>query len=123
MKRARHKANARARKEAIANGVATSTMIAPEPEADTADGELVDTWLASIKLARYCVQIREYGYDSLKVLLDATEADILEMSEDVDVSMKKPHRRTLLLEWKVLKSSSLERGECGVVQAWHADNR
>ena len=66
----------------------------------------MDGWLASIKLAQYAAPLTSYGYDSLEVLLDATEADIVEMTEDPDVGMKKPHRRTMLTQWRQLKSAS-----------------
>eukprot|EP01046_Picozoa_sp_COSAG06_P010277 COSAG06_NODE_559_length_14300_cov_98.800085_3_plen_713_part_00 len=79
---------------------------APSAEEGVPPPLTVDGWLASIKLAQYAAPLTGYGYDSLKVLLDATEADIVEMTEDPDVGMKKPHRRTMLAEWRQLKSAS-----------------
>ena len=46
-----------------------------------------------------------YGYDKLKALLVATEEDIVEMTADPDVKMKKPHRRLFAAEWKELLAS------------------
>jgi hypothetical protein len=89
----------------------------PEPAPSAEEGVppplTVDGWLASIKLAQYAAPLTDYGYDSLKVLLDATEADIVEMTEDPDVGMKKPHRRTMLAEWQQLKSAPQPAGGGG----------
>ena len=78
----------------------------PEPEpAEEAEPPELDAWLAKIGLAQYGPQIQDYGYDQLKALLVATEADIAEMTADPDVKMKKPHRRLFTAEWKELLAS------------------
>ena len=74
----------------------------PEPEPKLAHPPELEAWLAQADLAQYAPQIQEYGYDTLKVLRAVTEADIIEMTEDSDVKMKKPHRRLFLAEWKKL---------------------
>eukprot|EP01043_Picozoa_sp_COSAG02_P086777 COSAG02_NODE_24171_length_696_cov_0.634841_1_plen_45_part_01 len=38
----------------------------------------------------------------MTALYEATEADIIEMTEDGTVGMKKPHRRVFLAKWKEL---------------------
>ena len=56
---------------------------------EAAPAEL-DVWLAKIGLPQYSVQVKEYGYDQMSVLLQATEKDVIEMTEDGEVKMKKP---------------------------------
>jgi hypothetical protein len=65
----------------------------------------LDAWLVQVDLAQYGPQIKEYGYDKLKALLVATEEDIVEMTADPDLKMKKPHRRLFVAEWKELLAS------------------
>jgi hypothetical protein len=72
-----------------------------EPEPEPEDEEL-DVWLAKANLSRYGPQVKEYGYDTLSALRAATEADIVEMTEDADVGMKKPHRRLFTTQWQAL---------------------
>ena len=43
-------------------------------------------------------RVGDYGYDSLLALDAASEEDLQEMMEAVD--MKKPHRRLLMEQWK-----------------------
>jgi ankyrin repeat protein len=85
----------------------------PEPEpaaaglepavvAEEAEPPELDAWLAQAGLGQYGPQLKEYGYDSLNVLQAATEADIVEMTEDPDIGMKKPHRRLFLTQWQAL---------------------
>ena len=78
----------------------------PEPEPKLAHPPELEAWLAQADLAQYAPQIQEYGYDTLKVLRAVAEADIIEMTEDSDVKMKKPHRRLFLAEWKKLLTES-----------------
>eukprot|EP01047_Picozoa_sp_COSAG01_P077970 COSAG01_NODE_14235_length_1479_cov_2.284783_2_plen_258_part_00 len=73
----------------------------------------VDAWLATIGLPQYAPQIKEYGYDRITVLYDATEADIVEMTEDANVKMKKPHRRTFVARWKELLASAVASASAG----------
>ena len=98
----------RAQAEAAALAQAQAQAAQPEPElvGSPAAGPSIESWLAQVDLARYGPQIQEYGYDTLKVLRAATEADIIEMTEDSDVKMKKPHRRLFLAEWKKLLAES-----------------
>ena len=84
----------------------------PEPELPTAEEGVppvdepsapeLDAWLAKIDLDQYAPQIKEYGFHKFQVLLAATEADIVEMTEDADVKMKKPHRRLFVAKWQEL---------------------
>eukprot|EP01043_Picozoa_sp_COSAG02_P067473 COSAG02_NODE_10856_length_1845_cov_2.040092_1_plen_496_part_01 len=84
--------------------------VEPEPEpgpesgpaAEEAEPPELDAWLAQADLAQYAVQVKKYGYHTLKVLQAATEADVVEMTEDPQVGMKKPHRRLFLETWKGL---------------------
>eukprot|EP01045_Picozoa_sp_COSAG04_P013492 COSAG04_NODE_960_length_9157_cov_6.389269_5_plen_71_part_00 len=62
----------------------------------------LESWLDAIELLQYVETIKEYGYNSLEVLRVATEEDIVEMTEDADVKMKKPHRRLFVVKWKEL---------------------
>jgi hypothetical protein len=62
----------------------------------------VDAWLEEAGLGKYADAIKEYGYDTIAALQFATEEDIVEMSEDSDVGMKKPHRRLLVGKWHEL---------------------
>ena len=62
----------------------------------------LDSWLDAIELLQYVEAIKEYGYNNLEVLRVATEEDIIEMTEDADVKMKKPHRRLFVAKWKEL---------------------
>jgi hypothetical protein len=88
-----------------------STAAAPEPEpaAEEAEPPAIDAWLAGIGLSKYTAQIKEYGYDQMLVLHKATEADIVEMTEDADVKMKKPHRRVFVVKWKELCAASQQQ--------------
>jgi hypothetical protein len=75
----------------------------PEPAAAPQD---IDSWLAAVKLERYCEAIKEYGYDSFEALRGATEADIKDMMADPDVNMKKPHQKLMLKAWQELTRGS-----------------
>ena len=46
----------------------------------------------------------------MAALHQATEADIVEMTEDADVKMKKPHRRIFVAEWKKLLATAATDG-------------
>jgi hypothetical protein len=56
-------------------------------------------WLQSINLDEYRHSIIDYGYDSMTALDHADEDEILAMTEDASVSMKKPHRVVFIREW------------------------
>ena len=71
-----------------------------------AENNEVDAWLSKISLSEYASQIKQYGYDQMPALYKATEADIIEMTEDGTVGMKKPHRRVFLAKWKELLASA-----------------
>ena len=58
----------------------------------------IEDWLKSISLQQYAEAVGDYGYDSLLALDAASEEDLQEMMEAVD--MKKPHRRLLMEQWK-----------------------
>ena len=83
----------------------------PQPAAEEAEPPEVVAWLAAIGLPEYAPQIKEYGYDQMAALYRATEADIVEMTEDADVNMKKPHRRIFVAEWKKLLASTGAPGD------------
>jgi hypothetical protein len=101
-----------ARRPEVVEGSATTsqepTTTIPEgtppspasPVAARADD--VDAWLEGAGLGKYADAIKEYGYDTIAALQVATEEDIVEMSEDSDVGMKKPHRRLLVWKWHEL---------------------
>ena len=57
-------------------------------------------------MSDYSAQLKEYGYDRMSVLHAASEADIVEMMEDPDVKMKKPHRKLFLVKWKALVAAA-----------------
>eukprot|EP01043_Picozoa_sp_COSAG02_P040417 COSAG02_NODE_3271_length_7032_cov_60.609028_7_plen_268_part_01 len=82
----------------------------PQPAAEEAEPPEVVAWLATIGLPQYAPQIKEYGYDQMAVLKAATEADIVEMTEDADVKMKKPHRRLFVTKWKELLAAAAPAG-------------
>jgi hypothetical protein len=63
----------------------------------------MEGWLSTIGLSAYVEAIKDYGYTQISMLLDASEADIKEMAEDSDVGMKKPARKTMLVQWGKLK--------------------
>ena len=80
-------------------------MITPNPSHfsfSQADEPDLESWLDAIGLLQYVEAIQEYGYNNFKMLRVATEEDIIEMTEDADVKMKKPHRRLFVTEWKEL---------------------
>ena len=73
----------------------------PGPAARPQDDiSTIAEWLRSIALQDYAAAIKEYGYDSFQALDAASEEQILEMTQDPDVAMKKPHRHLFLVEWK-----------------------
>lgn len=60
-------------------------------------------WIGSIFLDKYVADIIEYGYDSLKALDAASEAEIEEMTREIK-NMKKPHRVLFINEWRRRKT-------------------
>jgi len=81
----------------------SATREAPVTMASAAlpqDMSTVKDWLRSISLQQYSEAIKEYGYDSLKALDAALQADLEEMTNDPAVAMKKPHRRLLIEQWQ-----------------------
>jgi hypothetical protein len=77
------------------------TAVVPEP----APAELtLDEWLVQIKLDRYGADIKEAGYDEFEFLKAADEADVEEILGDIS-SMKKPHAKAFMREWKKLVGS------------------
>ena len=73
----------------------------PSPSLAAVD-EDVDAWLVGAGLGKYVDAIKEYGYDTMTALRVASEEDIVEMCEDADVKMKKPHRKLMLVKWQEL---------------------
>jgi len=78
----------------------TSPRPATRQAALPQDISTVEDWLNSISLQQYAGAIKEYGYDSLKALDAALQADLEEMTNDPAVDMKKPHRRLLIEQWQ-----------------------
>ena len=72
----------------------------PRGDAKVGNVEAINDWLRSTTLQDYAAAIEEYGYDSFQALDAASEEQITEMTQDLDVAMKKPHRHLFLLEWK-----------------------
>ena len=81
---------------------ATKTEEGIPPEVVAQSHPDVDSWLIAAKLEKYCVAIKEYGYDSFEALREATEDEIKEMTVDPDVNMKKPHQKLMLKAWQNL---------------------
>ena len=73
----------------------------PSPSLAAVD-EDVDAWLVGAGLGKYVDAIKEYGYDTMTALRVASKVDIVEMCEDADVNMKKPHRKVMLVKWQEL---------------------
>ena len=44
---------------------------------------------------RYAAAIKAHGYANMLILAEASEADIIEMTEDPDITMKKPHCKAI----------------------------
>ena len=63
-------------------------------------GNTLEAWLKSINLDEYRHKVIEYGYDSMPALDRANEEDVVAMTEDASIGMKKPHRNLFLKEWK-----------------------
>ena len=83
---------------AIVSDTSGRTVAAAQPVALS-----LDAWLADIGLSSYIESIKSYGYVQLSMLLDASEEDILEMTQDPDMNMKKPARKTMVVQWRALK--------------------
>jgi hypothetical protein len=60
----------------------------------------IDDWLRSIALEDYAAAIKQYGYNSFQALDAASEEEIIEMTQDPHVEMKKPHSKLFLVEWR-----------------------
>ena len=69
----------------------------------------IDGWLDELGLSKYGAVVKEYGYEQLSILLAATEDDVMEMTEDGDVGMKKPARRAFLAGWEKLMAAQAEQ--------------
>ena len=76
-------------------------------DGDTSHSD-IDGWLDELGLSKYSGAVKEYGYEQLSILLAATEGDVLEMTEDGDVGMKKPARRAFLNGWEKLMAAPAE---------------
>ncbi len=61
----------------------------------------VKVWLRKISLEQYSDGVVDFGYDSMEALLVTKEKEVTEMTEDVIIGMKKPHRTLFLNAWKV----------------------
>ena len=72
----------------------------PRGDAKVGNVEAINDWLRSTTLQDYAAAIEEYGYDSFQALDAPSAQQIMEMTQDLDVAMKKPHRHLFLLEWK-----------------------
>jgi hypothetical protein len=67
----------------------------------------VKVWLRKINLLKYSDGVVEFGYNSMDALLMANEKEVIEMTEDATIGMKKPHRTLFLNAWKALLKTSL----------------
>jgi hypothetical protein len=96
--------------KAKAEEQAAAPALAPAPaptSAEEAEPPELDAWLVQAGLGRYGPQVKEYGYDSFNALRAATEAQIVEMTEDPDIGMKKPHRQLFLTQWQALSVAAV----------------
>ena len=59
----------------------------------------IDKWLQSIGLEVYASKIKDYGCDSFRVLDDASEQDMENMTQDLEIGMKKLHRIFFMKAW------------------------
>ncbi len=67
----------------------------------------VKVWLRKVSLEQYSDGVVDFGYDSMEALLVAKENEVIEMTEDASIGMKKPHRTLFLNAWKALLKKSL----------------
>jgi hypothetical protein len=92
-------------------GVTPPRTVEPEPEPEPGSDEVgvtpidLDSWLGAIGLSKHAAEIKEYGYEQLSMLLDASKEDIEEMTTDDTIGMKKPARRTMLVQWEKLAAA------------------
>jgi hypothetical protein len=47
-----------------------------------------------------------FRFDSMDMLRQADEKDVMEMMEDANIDMKKPHRNPFLKAWKAEKAAA-----------------
>jgi hypothetical protein len=57
-----------------------------------------------------------FRFDSMDMLVQADEKDVMEMMEDASIDMKKPHRNPFLKAWKAEKAAA-EAKEAALVLA------
>ena len=57
-----------------------------------------------------------FRFDSMEMLRQADEKDVMEMMEDASIDMKKPHRNPFLKAWKAEKAAA-EAKEAALVSA------
>jgi hypothetical protein len=77
-------------------------------EAAVAENENpVKVWLRKMSFEQYSDGIVDFGYDSMDALLRSNEKDVIEMTEEASIGMKKPHRTLFLNAWKALLKTSL----------------
>ena len=87
---------------AISHEAPTAIPEGTPPSPSTAVDDNVDTWLVGAGLGKYVDAIKEYGYDTMAALRVASEEDIVEMCDDADVKMKRPHRKLMIVKWQEL---------------------
>ncbi len=56
----------------------------------------------------------QFRYDSMKTLYDADEKDVVEMTEDPKIGMRKPHRRVFIKAWEELQKARMNAASQGV---------
>ena len=59
----------------------------------------IDEWLQSIGLQVYASKIKDYGCDSLRALDVTSEQDMKDMTQDLEIGMKKLHRINFMKAW------------------------
>jgi hypothetical protein len=55
-----------------------------------------------------------FRYDSMKTLDDADEKEVVAMTEDSTIGMKKPHRTVFIKAWKELQKARMNAASQGV---------
>ncbi len=64
-------------------------------------------WLRKISLEQYSDGDVDFRHDSMIALFLANEKEVIEMTEDASIGMKKPHRTLFLTAWNALLKTSL----------------
>jgi len=87
---------------------AAQTAKSSEQSSASSASNVIANWLRTKhpSLERYAKCMCEYGYDSIEALKDATEEDLTDAFEEMDCTIKRPHRRMIISHHKSLTTSS-----------------